>query len=95
MDETTHKGRAMLTYGTSNYHIWMWHQRLGHPSLTYLKHLLSFENTTLYLDCEACVLAKSHKLSYFPSVTHSSRLFSSIYFDVWGFAPDFGTHKFS
>ena len=84
VDETTHKGRAMLTRGTPDYHIWMWHRRLGHPSLTYLKHLFpSFKNTTLSLDCESCVLVKSHKHSYFPSVTHSITPFSLIHSDLW------------
>ena len=96
MDETTHKGQAMLTRETLDYHLWMWHQRLGHPSLTYLKHLFpSFKHTTLSLDCEAYVLAKSRKHSYSPSITHSTRPFSLIHFDVSGPVPDFGTHKFS
>lgn len=62
VDEKTHKDQAMFTHGSFDYHLWMWHLRLGHPSLTCLKHLFSsFENTTPYLDCEAYVLAKSHK----------------------------------
>ena len=59
VDETTHKGQAMLTRGSPDYHFWMWYRRLDHPSLTYLKHLFpSFKTTTLSLDCEACVLEK-------------------------------------
>ena len=37
-------------------------RHLGHPSLAYLKHLFpSLKNVVLSLDCETCVLAKSHK----------------------------------
>ena len=94
--ETLQQSRAMLTRGSPDYHLWMWHQTLGHPSLAYLKHLfLSFKNTIMSFNCEACVLAKSHKHSYLPSVTHFTRPFSLIHYDVWGPAPKFGTHKFS
>lgn len=73
----------MLTYETPDYHLQMWHQRLGQPSLTYLKHLISsFKHTNLSLDCEDCVLAKSQKHSYSPSITHSTRPFCLIYSDV-------------
>ena len=57
--------------------------RLGHPYLPYLKHLFpSLKNTIMSLDCESCVLAKSHKHSYLPSVSRSTSLFSLIHSDV-------------
>ena len=63
--------------------LWMWHCRLGHPSLAYLKHLFpSLKNVVLSLDCETCVLTKSHKHSYFPCINHSARPFSLIHSDV-------------
>ena len=46
------------------------------------------------LDCETCVVAKSHKHSYSLSLYHSACPFSLIRFDVWGPAPSFATHKF-
>ena len=43
VDETTQQ-KAMLTRGSSDQHFWLWHWRLGHPFLAYLKHLfLSFK----------------------------------------------------
>ena len=83
MDGTTQLGQTMLSRGSSEY-LWIWHRRLGHPSLTYLKHLFpSFRITTMSLECETCVLAKSHKHSYFPSITHSIGPFALIHSDVW------------
>ena len=76
--------------------MWMWYRRLGHPSLGYLKRLfLCLNNCNAPLDCEACVLAKSHKHTYFPSLTHSIKPFALIHFDVWGPAPDSNTHGLS
>ena len=46
------------------------------------------------LDCEYCVLAKSHKHLYLPSVSRSTSPFSLIHFDVWGPAPISATHNF-
>lgn len=64
------KGHTMLAQGCPDQQLWMWHRRLGHPSLGYLKRLfLSLYSCNLSLDCEACILAKSHKHSYSPNVT--------------------------
>ena len=49
----------------------------------------------MYLDCESCVLAKSHKHSYLPSLTRSTSPFSLIHSNVWGSAPISATHNFS
>ena len=76
--------------------MWMWHRRLGHPSLGYLKRLFPlFNNSNQTLNCEACVLAKSHKQSYFPSMSRSNKPFDLIHSDVWGPAPIFHTHGLS
>ena len=95
VDGTTQLGQTMLSRGSSEY-LWIWHRRLGHPSLTYLKHLFpSFRITTMSLECETCVLAKSHKHSYFPSITHSIAPFALIHLDVWGPALNLASHNFS
>ena len=47
------------------------------------------------LDCDSCVLAKSHKHSYLPSLSHATKPFVLIHSDVWGHAPNFGTHNYS
>ena len=86
----------MLTRGSLDHHLWLWHRRLGNPSLAYLKHLFpSFRHTNMSLDCETRVLAKSHKHSYLPSFSHSTSPFSLIHSDVWGPATVFATHHYS
>ena len=47
------------------------------------------------MNCESCVLAKSHKHSYTPSLTHSIKPFVLIHSDVWGPASTCDTHGFS
>ena len=96
MDEMTQKSHALLTRGFPAHQLWMWHRRLGLPSLPYLKHLFSSpKNNVMSLDCESCVLEKSHKRSYFPSFTGSASPFSFIHSDVWGIAPISATNNFS
>ena len=76
MDKAIQKGHTLLARGSPDHQLWTWHRRLGHPSLGYLKCFFpSLNNCNVALDCEACVLAKSHKHSYFPSQTHSSKPF--------------------
>ena len=88
MDETTQQSQAMLTRGSPAHQLWTWYRRLGHPSLPYLKHLFpSLKNTVMSLDCESCVLAKSHKHSYFSSFPHSTSPFTLIHSDMCGHAP--------
>ena len=83
VDATTQHSQAMLTRGSTDYQLRIWHRRLGHPSLVYLKVLFpSLKSSTTSLDCETCVLAKSHKHAYLPSVTHSTSPFVLIHFDV-------------
>ena len=96
VDETTQKAYALLTRGFSDRHLWMWHWRLGHPSLAYLKHLfLIYKDNVMSLNSETCVMAKSHIHSNLPSLTRSTSPFSLLHSDVWGPAPDFAIHNFS
>ena len=37
VDKTTQKDQVMLTRGSTDHQLWMWHRRLGHPSLAYFK----------------------------------------------------------
>ena len=67
--------------------VWLWHRRLGHLSFGYLKklqpHLFSvFSNLDFHY--EICELAKSHRISYLPSLNKSSEPFAVIHSDVWG-----------
>ena len=55
----------------------------------------SLNNCNTPLNCEACVLAKSHKHTYFLSLTHRIKPFALIHYDVWGPAPESNTHGLS
>ncbi|XP_062012908.1 uncharacterized protein LOC133729407 isoform X1 [Rosa rugosa] len=54
--------------------VWLWHRRLGHLSFSYLKklqpHLFSVVSD-LDFHCDICELAKSHRISYSPSLNKS------------------------
>jgi transposase InsO family protein len=70
--------------------IWTWHRRLGHPSFSYLNKLLPslfVDLKTSDFQCETCVKAKSHRVSYKPSLNKCSKPFDLIHSDVWGPAP--------
>ena len=96
VDEVIQNSGAMLAHGSPTHQLRTWHRRLGHPSLGYLKRLFpSLNNCTTSLDCETCVLAKSHKHSYSPNNTRALKPFDVVYFDVWGPAPHIDSHDFS
>jgi hypothetical protein len=68
----------------------LWHQHLGHPNFGYLKHLLPdlFSNIVLSnLKCTTCIVAKSHRTSYLPSLNKSIVPFTLVHSDVWGPSP--------
>jgi hypothetical protein len=70
--------------------IWLWHRRLGHPSFGYLRHLLLdlFSNVeTSKLNCDTCILAKSHRATYPLSINKSDTPFALIHSDVRGPSP--------
>ena len=68
--------------------IWLWHRRLGHPSFSLMKKsiptlFIGVSETVLH--CETCVLAKSHRITYSPSISNKSTIpFELIHSDVWG-----------
>ena len=96
MDEVVQKGHTSLAYGSSDDQIWMWHRRLGHPSLGYLKCLFpSLHSCNATLNCESCVLVESHKHSYTPSLTHNIKPFVIIHSDVCGPTLECDLHGFS
>lgn len=71
--------------------ITIWHQRLGHPSYTITRRVLS--NFSLPVSnaseefCTSCPLGKSHKLPFFPSTSIVQHPLDLIYSDIWGPAP--------
>ncbi|CAL8151472.1 unnamed protein product [Prunus armeniaca] len=70
--------------------IWLWHRRLGHPSFSYMKHLIpdlfsSFKDSNF--TCDTCILAKSHRVPYPLSTNKCTTPFTLIHSDVWGPSP--------
>ena len=88
VDEVVQRGAAQLAHGTSNHQLWLWHRRLGHPSIGYLKVLFpSLIDKDTCFHCETCVLAKSHRTSFPLNNTRVEMPFQLIHSDVWGPAP--------
>ena len=86
----------MLAHGSPAHQLRTCHCRLGHPSLGYLKQFFpSLNSCNKSLDCETCVLAKSHKNSYYPSNTCSPKPFDVVHSDVWGPNPNINSHGFA
>lgn len=68
---------------------WLWHQRLGHPSFGYLKHLLpslfaTYDKEFKCSTCYTCVLAKSHRTVFSLNNRKALMPFTLVYSDVWG-----------
>ena len=65
-----------------------WHHRLGHPSLSILKHIVSTFHLevssppSLNFNCNACQCNKSHKLPFSISTFVSTSLREIIFFNV-------------
>ncbi|PRQ26842.1 putative RNA-directed DNA polymerase [Rosa chinensis] len=96
LTETGEKHKHLLGQGQANQingvenakeAVWLWHRRLGHLSFSYLKklqpHLFSVVSDSDF-HCDICELAKSHHISYSPSLHKSPVLFMKIHSDVWG-----------
>ena len=67
--------------------VWLWHRRLCHLSFGYLRklqpQLFSVVEESDF-KCEICELAKSHRITYSPSLNKCSVPFMKIHSDVWG-----------
>jgi hypothetical protein len=67
-----------------------WHARLGHPSSSIVRFVLSknslpfTSDTSLDHVCDICQQAKSHQLLYPISFSASKAPLELIFFDVWG-----------
>jgi hypothetical protein len=78
-----------------------WHARLGHPSLSIVRFVLtnnalpSISDVSLDLVCDACQKAKSHRLPYPRSSSASKAPLELIFSDVWGLACNsIGNYKY-
>lgn len=69
----------------------LWHQRLGHPSYPLFSALIKQQklpvSTSPVITCDCCNMAKSHKLSFSLSKSHTSAPFQLVHMDVWGPSP--------
>ena len=67
-----------------------WHSRLGHPSSSIVKQVISSHNLPVLDEsssesvCDACQQAKSHQLPYAKSSSVSSAPLELVFSDVWG-----------
>ncbi|XP_071726865.1 uncharacterized protein [Rutidosis leptorrhynchoides] len=94
VDEVSQQGTVSLAHGTPTREAWLWHRRLGHPSAGYLHALFpSLFPSNIVLNCETCILAKSHRSTFKPSNTRKDMPFALIHSDVWGPAPVNGGEK--
>ncbi|XP_071731015.1 uncharacterized protein [Rutidosis leptorrhynchoides] len=88
IDEVSQDGTVLLSHGTPTREAWLWHRRLGHPSVGYLRFLFpSLFPSNVNLNCETCILAKSHRSTFKLSNTRKDAPFALIHSDVWGPAP--------
>jgi len=86
------QGRLIQAYYTvqaddSAARIWLWHQRLGHPSFLILQHMfpvLFLHNNVSKFQCETCELSKHHHVSFSPSINKSDAHFVLVHTVVWG-----------
>jgi hypothetical protein len=68
----------------------MWHARLGHPSSSIVRFVLSKNSLPFLSDdsldhvCDVCQQAKSHQLPYTRSSSVSKAPLKLIFSDVWG-----------
>jgi hypothetical protein len=79
---------------SNKYSTTRWHARLGHPSSSIVKFVLSKNNQPCSREsseesvCDACQQVKSHQLSYAKSISVSKSPLELIFFDVCGPASD-------
>ncbi|CAA7046959.1 unnamed protein product [Microthlaspi erraticum] len=66
-----------------------WHSRLGHPSLSILKTIVSQfslpfnDASNKNSDCSHCLINKSHKLPFYTNTITSTKPLQYLYSDVW------------
>ncbi|CAL8102595.1 unnamed protein product [Prunus armeniaca] len=79
--------RASSAETSQHRRIWLLHYRFGHASFGYLRHLFPalFCGVNEYaFQCQTCILAKSHRVSYSPSCNKRLMPFDLVHSDVWG-----------
>ena len=77
--------QCLVSHSTSIDQIYLWHRRLGHPPFTLLGKLFPklFQGLNVNsLNCESCILAKSHRTTFPMKEVHFSTPFKLIHYDV-------------
>ena len=90
-DVVSGRANAVRASRTNNLQeVWLLHRRLGHASFGYLRRMLPslfHEIKESDLHCEVCILAKSHRVSFPPSMNRRLFPFELVHSDVWGPSP--------
>lgn len=61
------------------------HARLGHASLSKLKHIESCDCSGMHkYDCDVCIIAKHHKFPFNKSTSLAKTCFEVVHIDLWG-----------
>ncbi|KAL2933792.1 Retrovirus-related Pol polyprotein from transposon TNT 1-94 [Bienertia sinuspersici] len=67
---------------------WLWHRRLGHPSMKVVRSLLGVDssdfNNVCGDNCQVCYMAKQPRDSFPLSNNKATDLFELIHCDIWG-----------
>jgi hypothetical protein len=85
--------KPIIAFASVKAPLQQWHNRLGHPSTTILKHIISSQtlplssSTTSDFSCNACSCNKIHKLPFHVSSLKSTAPLELLYSDVWGPSP--------
>ena len=86
---TTNSSSPLLAFSSVKTTLPAWHHRLGHPSLSTFKHILSSFHldvaspSNFNFNCNSCQCNKSHKLPFFSSTLSTSSPLEVIFTDVW------------
>ena len=78
--------KALASSHCNNEDVLLWHQRLGHPSFDYMKHLFPslLNKNSVPFSCETCQLAKQKRSTY-PQLSYKPTApFTIIHSDIWG-----------
>ena len=82
---------ASLRLATSSNNLLQWHNKLGHPSFSILRQILSKCNVHVRPNdqfvCEACQFGKAKQLPFVKSDSHSKFPLDLIHTDLWGPSP--------
>ncbi|KAM2437268.1 hypothetical protein ACFX1W_014395 [Malus domestica] len=85
--------RSPSTFVSFQAPVKIWHSRLGHPSSTIFRKVLSGNKLALQgkssvdFFCSDCAIAKNHKLPFHPAGSSTSHSLALLHCDVWGPAP--------